>query len=329
MVCLLAILLYTGQKLAAKDRLVITSNEPNSPNYHIYEANHKQPFPVPDRGSGIYRTLVRVEEPGTYVTVYCSIKVSIDDLRGFISKGLKSLPSHVDGRFGNDEKSEDKCFNYVNNLFYESNREASTSTFEVAKVAEPGPLPVSRLIKSHRCTKRLLISLAYQRRILCADGYGVVTTYRDKHLPTIKFDEPVEIADVIWDGQFVTRLIAKNHQDALAWNQGQLQSFMRRSSSSDWTRCTCNGNEPYSGWHITELIRSNNAQVGKFMNEFAMLEDTDLGGSDCFQFQSKAFLKPKICRDFKLKHLQVSVNRLDPIPAEGNIAQFRVTKPDD
>ncbi|CAD6502655.1 BgTH12-05245 [Blumeria graminis f. sp. triticale] len=325
MVCLLAILLYTGQRLAQKDRLVITSNDPNGPNYFIYEANHEQPFPVPGRGSGIYRTLVNVQEPGTYITVYCSIKATIDNLRGFVSGGLTSLPSGIDGRFGNDEKSENECFNHVNNLFFESNTGDATGRFEGSQVAELSPLPVSYLIKSRRCTKRLLISLAYQRRVLCADGHGLVTTYRDKNRPTIKFDEPVEIADAIFDGHFVMQLNVKKSQDVLVWNQGQLQRFTRHHSSSNWMRLTCNGNEPYSGWHITELIKSNNVQVRKFMNEFATLENTELSGSDCLLFQSKAFRKPKICRDYKLNHLQVSVNRLDPIPAEGSIAQIRIT----
>ncbi|EPQ66239.1 BgtE-5639 [Blumeria graminis f. sp. tritici] len=329
MVCLLAILLYTGQKLAQKDRLVITSTKLRSPNYFIYEANHEQPFPVPGRGSGIYRTLVTVDEPGTYVTVYCSIKATIDDLRGFVSGGLTSLPSHVDGRFGNDEKSEDECFNYVNNLFFESNREAVTGRFEEAEVAEAGLLPVSNLIKSHQCTKRLLISLAYQRRVLCAHGHGFVTTYSDENLPTIKFDEPVAIADAIFDGQFVMQLDGNNSQDVLAWNQGQLRSFTRRHSSSDWTERTYIGNEQYSGRHITVLIKSNSAQVSKFMNQFTKFENTKFGGSNCFGFRSKVFRKPTLCRKFKLRHLRVRVNRLDPIPAKGKIARIRITNPND
>ncbi|CCU82252.1 CSEP0013 putative effector protein [Blumeria hordei DH14] len=329
MVCLLAILLYTGQKLAAKDRLVITSTELRSPNYFVYEANQEQPFPVPVQGSGIYRTLVRVDEPGTYVTVYCSINAPIDNLRGFVSKGLKSLPSRVDGRFGSDEKSEDECFNYVNNLFFESDRKVATDTLEGAEVAEPGPLPVSHLIKSRQCTKRLLISLAYQRRVLCADGYGFVTTYSDENLPTIKFDEPVQIADAIFDGEFVMKLNKYSSRDALAWNQGQLQSFTQSYSSRSWMERTFIGNEQYSGRHITVFIKSNNVQVSKFMDQFQKLENRKFGASNCFGFRSKALRKPTSCRNFKLSHLRVKVNRLDPIPAEGNIASIRITKPND
>ncbi|CAD6502660.1 BgTH12-05250 [Blumeria graminis f. sp. triticale] len=329
MVCLLAILLYTGQRLAQKHRLVITSTEPNRPNYHIYEANHEQPFPVPGRGSSIYRTLVTVDEPGTYVTVYCSIKATIDDLRGFVSGGLTSLPSRIDRRFDNDEKSENECLEYVNNLYFDSKRKAAKGGTRVIQVQDPNLLPVSHLIKTHQCTKRLLISLAYQRRVLCAHGHGFVTTYSDENLPTIKFDEPVEIADAIFDGQFVMQLSENGIRDVLVWNQGQLQSFTQRYPSGSWMERTYNGNEPHSGLHITELIKSSNAQVSKFMNEFATLEDTECGGSDCLWFQSKAFRKPKICRDRKFKHLQISVKKFDPIPAEGNIAHIRLTKPND
>ncbi|EPQ62487.1 BgtE-10112 [Blumeria graminis f. sp. tritici] len=327
MVCLLAILLYTGQRLAEKDRLLITTLEYNKPNYHIYKANLEQPFPVPGRGSGIYRTLVNVDEPGTYVTVYCSIKAPIDDLRRFVSKGLKSLPSRVDRRFDNDEKSENECFNHVNNLHLKSNGKAAKDGARVIQVQDPNPLPVSHLIKSHQCTKRLLISLAYQRRVLCAHGHGFLTTYSDENLPTIKFDEPVEIADAIFDGQFVIQLSKDGIQDVLAWSQGQLQSFKRYDSSSDWKLLTFTGNEPYSGWRITESIKSNNAQVIKFMNEFAKLENTKSVGLDCLMILFEASVIPKLCRDYKLEHLQVSVNRLDPIPAEGNIDRIIIRKP--
>ncbi|EPQ62486.1 BgtE-5642-2 [Blumeria graminis f. sp. tritici] len=107
---LLAILLYTGHKLPQKDRFVITTSEYNHPSYYNFQVNHEQPFPVPDWNSGIYSTLVNIEEPGTYITVYCSNTASTNDLRGFVSKGLTNLQGRIDRGFSNKEGAEDECF---------------------------------------------------------------------------------------------------------------------------------------------------------------------------------------------------------------------------
>lgn len=96
MVCLLAILLYTGTRLPQKDRLIITTSAYKYPSYGNYEVNYNQLFPVPSPNSGIYRTRITVDRPGTYITVYCSNQVLINDLWSFVSNGLTSLRGRLD-----------------------------------------------------------------------------------------------------------------------------------------------------------------------------------------------------------------------------------------
>ncbi|CAD6502664.1 BgTH12-05254 [Blumeria graminis f. sp. triticale] len=218
MVCLLAFLLYTGTNLQQKDRFVITSLEYEETSYHSYEVNYETLFPVPAKDSGIYRTLVKFDGPGTYLTVYCSIKLSINDLQGAVSKGLTRTQARLDRGFSNDERVEDGCLDYVNNLDLERREIVKKVGIQDTKGIEPGSFIVSQLILSHQCTMRILISLAYQQRILCAGSYGFTPTYRDARLPTIEFDEPLKIAATVLDGQMIIRQTVLIREEALGWS---------------------------------------------------------------------------------------------------------------
>ncbi|CAD6502656.1 BgTH12-05246 [Blumeria graminis f. sp. triticale] len=327
MVCLLAILLYTGQELSQKDRLVITTSEDRSPSYGSYRVNYNQLFPVPGENSGIYRTLVDVDGPGTYITVYCSNKVSINDLWRFVSNGLTSLQGRLDEGFSNDEISESECLRHVNNLYFEPKDEAPTGGVQGVGVARPRPLPVAKIIRSRQCTERLLISLVYQQKILSANWYGFMTTYRDTRLPTIKFNVPVEIADAVLDSQFIMQKVEIDFEKGLAWNQGKLQLFRRESYRHFWMEQTLVGYEPYTGIPITEFIQANNAQVRNFMKAFTKWKCAKRCVPDCLRIRKIASLGLNACRKYRYEHLRVKVEKLVPVAAVGVLYGVKIRRP--
>ncbi|CAD6502681.1 BgTH12-05271 [Blumeria graminis f. sp. triticale] len=326
MVCLLAILLYTGQNLRQKDRFVITTSEDKYPSYRSYEVNFRQPFPVPSKDSGIYRTSVNIDRPGTYITVYCSNKVSIDDLWGFVGNGLTSLQGRLDGGFSNDDKLENECFNYVKELYFASTGEVAKGGVQVTGEAEPRPLHVSHLIQSHKCTEKLLISLTYQQKILSANWNGFSKTYLNKRLPKILFNKPVKISNVVLNGQFLIKQIEIDFEEALAWSQGQLQYFERDNPSRYWQERTLVGYEPYTGRIITRFILSNNAQVRNFINKFNTCKFDERCTSECLELRQIASLGIKACREFRYRHIE-EVERLVPVPADGILYGVKICEP--
>ncbi|CCU82256.1 CSEP0451 putative effector protein [Blumeria hordei DH14] len=310
MVCLLAILLYTGTRLPQKDRLVITTSERRFSSYGDYQVNYSQLFPEPDVDSGIYRTLVDFDGPGTYLTAYCSNRV-VASVAGF----------------SNDESSEKECFDYVNNLYRQQVNRAANRGFQEGEVAESVLLPVSDLTESHQCTKRLLISLTYQQRILSADSYGINTGYRDKLLPKIKFDGQVDISKVVLGEQFLMMKYQSGIRDVLAWNQGQLQIFTQDSFSQKWREKTTIGDGPYPGYLIAELIQSNNPPIRKFIKKFIEREGFEKIVPKCFGMKKKVTLAFKASREDRYKSLQIKVGKFVPVTAEGIIDGLVLFKP--
>ncbi|CAD6502651.1 BgTH12-05241 [Blumeria graminis f. sp. triticale] len=316
MVCLLAFLLYTGTELQQKDRFVITSFEKNQPSYQSYEVNYQKLFPEPDKISGIHSTLVEIDGPGTYLTVYCSNKMSTNDLEMFISRGLTKTQFGLDMGFSNELIVEQNCFNYVYNLYFKRAKRAISLGLDEIQAPEPDLLPVSWLIQPDQCTKRVLISLAYQRSLLCADGFGFWTTFRDEELPTIKFDEPVEIAATVLEGQMIMRKTMGMQETALGWNQGKLQIFSREMGSF-WNQGPSVFEKPSSGWIISEFVRNSNAQVKNFMKRFDARYQNKEHTSECLGFRKTVSLGIDACQELRNKNLRVKLTKLSPSTADG------------
>ncbi|CCU82244.1 unnamed protein product [Blumeria hordei] len=325
MVCLLAFLLYTGTELAQKDRFVITSFEDNEPSYQSYEVNYQKLFPVPDKDSGIHSTSVKINGPGTYLTVYCSIKVSIKDLQEFVSKDLTKAQVGLGRGFSNDQSAEDECFNHVVNLDRERTERAIKLGIQEIQAPEPDSFPVSWLIQSDQCTKRLLISLAYQRRILCANGFGLRTLYRDKDLPTIKFDEPMEIAATVLDSQMIMRKTVKMKEMALGWNQGKLQVFSREVGNH-WKQEPSHFEEPSLGWIISEFVRKGNAQVRDFVNKFDTRYHHKEYASEWIGVRRTVSHGLETYREFRHSKLHVKLRKFSPTPADGYLDDVKLRK---
>ncbi|SZF05414.1 unnamed protein product [Blumeria hordei] len=327
MVCLLAILLYTGTELAQKDRFVITTSEDRSPSYRSYGVNYDQMFPVPGANSGIYRTLVNVDEPGTYITAYCSNKVSINDLWGLVSSGLTSLQGRLDEGFSNDEISEFQCLKHVDSLYFKPKDEAPTGEVQGVWVAKPDPLPVSKIIRSRHCTERILISLVYQQKVLSANWHGFMTMYRNARLSTIKFDVPVKVEDAVLDGQFIMQQIEKDFEEVLAWNQGKLQLFRRDRYRHYWMEQTLVGYEPYTGIPITKFIQANIAQVRNFMKQFTEWKCAKRCMPEYLGIRKTASLGLNACHEYRYRNLRVKVKKLVPVVAVGVLYGVKIRRP--
>ncbi|VDB88097.1 Bgt-50630 [Blumeria graminis f. sp. tritici] len=115
-------------------------------------------------------------------------------------------------------------------------------------------------------------------------------------------------------------------QEALAWNQGQLQLFRRESFLHSWAEATKVGYEPYTGRLIANFIQSHNAQVKKFVQKFT-IEDGESCVPHCFGIPDKISLGHKGLLTYRLKNMPGKVKRLVPVPADGKLYGVKICEP--
>ncbi|SZF06288.1 unnamed protein product [Blumeria hordei] len=259
MVCILAILLYTGLKSQQKDRLVIASRN-KLVSYAVYAVDYDYHLPVPSKNSDIYTTHGHVDRAGTYIKAYCSYTKSVPNLWRFVSAKSEDLTNTYQIGFSNDAKLEDDCLQHINDVY---NRQSESDI-----------ILASGLVNTNECTERLLVSLVYQRRIAAIDEFELDTVDYSRNIPEIGFDEFIHMANVVLNGKFIKVVSIGSTKYALAWSQGHLCIFKREESRKVWVQHTRNGMEMDSGREIFDLIYNNDLEIKRFCDLFLNPENS-------------------------------------------------------
>ncbi|CAD6500644.1 BgTH12-06353 [Blumeria graminis f. sp. triticale] len=259
MVCILAILLYTGLKSQQKDRLVIASRN-KLVSYAVYGVDHDYQLPVISKNSDIYTTHGHMDWAGTYIKAYCSYTKSFPDLWSFVIAKSTDLTDSYHIGFSNDAKSEDDCLQHISDV---NNRQYGSDI-----------ILASGLLNTKECNERLLVSLVYQRRIAATDGFELETVDYSKKVPEIGFDEYIHIANVVLNGKFIKVVSKGSTKYALAWSQGHLCIFKREKSRKVWVQHTRNGMEMDSGKEIFDFIYNNDSDIKRFCDLFLNPENS-------------------------------------------------------
>ncbi|CAD6504910.1 BgTH12-00411 [Blumeria graminis f. sp. triticale] len=248
--CLLAILFFTGKETPENDRLAVLSNSPKTMNY-LYSPRGSPTFPEPPKDHDLYKTHSHIKGPGTYATVYCSPRLTSEEIRRLIWDKYTRPTSYIDQVSSWNSEEENQCFNTIYSIY----RDSSSPT--------QIPIPSSNLIKSQKCTERVLGSIAFQGGF---ETIGIHQSPKNTYpypRPTVTFDKPMEMSNMVQDGRFFNMVSREGSTYALAWYHGHIQLFQRLQGSEEWFPKTSIRNEPENGGLITNFLLKNNLQISR------------------------------------------------------------------
>ncbi|CAD6502310.1 BgTH12-02545 [Blumeria graminis f. sp. triticale] len=243
--CLLAILFFTGQDTPQSHRLALVSNSPIPVN-EIYTLHHNEAFPDPRKGSDVYKTHVDVEEPGTYVTVYCSRSWQSDEIRLRLWDARDKLSNYGRGDPITRTEIEVNCLSLIRSM---------TSKPQISAVHSKD------LIETGKCTQKALGNLALECKFKSQGMYlSDVDRYKNFR-PTVIFDTPIEMSSLAGDGKFIHVAIIGILKYALAWCNGNIHLFRKSLSLDIWLPETSIIYAPKNGERITDFLLKTNPQI--------------------------------------------------------------------
>ncbi|CAD6504918.1 BgTH12-00418 [Blumeria graminis f. sp. triticale] len=250
--CLLAIYLFTGKDTPQNDRLAVMSNT-FVPINEMYTLKHSSAFPDPPKRSDVYKTYVDVQEPGTYVTVYCSKKWKSDEIRMQLWDSRDKLSNHERGDPISRSKAEASCLSLINSLPKDK--------------SQTDKIHSKTLIETGKCTKKTLVDLAFQCKFNSIGPHLTNSEEFFNYRPTISFDDPIEMSSLVIDGKFINTAEVRDNELALAWSNGNIHLFMSSSDKKEWYTKSSIVYTPQNGELITGFLLRTNPQISKAWKE--------------------------------------------------------------
>ncbi|CCU81384.1 putative effector protein [Blumeria hordei DH14] len=218
--CLLAILLLTGKTPKVNDRLAIIGFEGDGNLYEMYNPNGMRQFHSVEASNDIMMARSPTNGAGTYITIYCSPSEKITDLTSFITKGATRVPNGPQEGFQQDQESELKCYNHVQAELENAGRQFAILDKD--------------LVRNGQCTQSILYSLQFQGKIACITPDKKTNAPHDDYSGKVVFNEYFQMESVVLKSSFLMTHKTSSVQFGLAWHQGNLKLFSRKSGTLIW-----------------------------------------------------------------------------------------------
>ncbi|CCU74872.1 putative Bgh-specific protein [Blumeria hordei DH14] len=296
---LLAIYLFTGKETPQNDRLAVMSNTPTAMS-EVYTLKYSSAFPNPPKDSDLYKTDVDVQEPGTYVTVYCSRKWNSDEIRMRLWNSRDKLSNHERGVPVSRSEAEASCFSLVHSL---SRYESPT-----------GEIHSKTLIETGKCTEKNLVDLTLQCEFNSIGTYITKSQSFPSHRPTISFDDPIEMSSLARDGKFINMAKIGSFLHALVWSNGNIHLFLNSSDKKVWSPKSSIIYKPQNGQMITGFLLRTNPQIRKAWDKSTRGSafDSNAGSSNLCKVKGRVPIL-----GIKLRGSRLAVDRLPSSDATG------------
>ncbi|CCU75950.1 CSEP0336 putative effector protein [Blumeria hordei DH14] len=256
MSCLIAILLYTGLNSGIHNRLVLAHDNFAESFRMTYFLNFDQRFPELDEEIPIIKTPTTYREAGTYFSAYCSLEKDAFSIFLDVSRQLVKEIGDLRIPHKNNFEKEDFCFHQIESKF----RAKKDPWICNKKVSVKN-------LKQNTCDERVVVKLAYDRRISLIRGFQFRNPFVNGQRPLVRLINPIEIKNYVEGGQFIRigKYNGKTH--ALAWFQGNLHLFVWLEMKKSWKWKTLVSNVGYKGRFIIDFLRNTNPQIRNVMEK--------------------------------------------------------------
>ncbi|CAD6499215.1 BgTH12-04867 [Blumeria graminis f. sp. triticale] len=258
MSCLLAILLYTGLGSPVEDRLVLAYEAHGHNLYGSFNVNRRQMFPQPSKSARIFKTPTRVEEPGTYISAYCTLEAEPSSMYSYMTKlASGAIPGYHTQSI--DLPDAQECLSYLH------------SQYRTMKDSLEGVVINRKDDRDFYCSEKKIVGLALDGQIRLTGTDDLKTTIRSTDYPLVRLPPRLQMNKFTTHGKFIRVAKIREETYALAWLDEHLRLFKYQPHEDVWVIIGSNTYEISTGTTMVGFLRQAYSQIDGIMTDMDIL----------------------------------------------------------
>lgn len=224
-------------------RLVLLAEETKQSFYGDFETQDYNDFPKIIGEYDIFKTKEQVSRENTRFQAYCSPTLSSMQIAAIIQEQLGPRVKFQYPKLNNRALSSENCLSHIYTELEGVQKGASSQTQVITQ--------------SSICSNSDIIGLAFQGDISVSGVYYPYAPSNGQNVPQVAFSGPLDLQNLVQEGQIYAAWEKYNSQMVLVWYFGQLHLFRRDGINKLWWPVTEIGSTEHNGAIIINFLRHN------------------------------------------------------------------------